>query len=199
MAGQGRIDWQPGKLTSTGRFATDGLDFAAAVGPLKGVAGTVEFTDLLGLVTAPDQHLRIGAINPGIEVDDGQLTYALLPGHVLAVAGAWWPFLDGRMELRPTRMVLGASEVRRYEIRVAGMNAAKFLQHMDMGNLSATGLFDGSLPMVFDENGGRIEGGVLASRPPGGSVSYVGELSYKDLSPMANYAFKALRARTESS
>ena len=48
--------------------------------------------------------------------------------------------------------------------------------------------------MVFDENGGRIEGGMLVSRPPGGSVSYVGELSYKDLSPMANYAFKALRA-----
>ena len=194
VSGTGRIDWRPGKITSTGRFATPGLDFAAAVGPLKGVAGEVEFTDLLGLVTAPDQHLRIGAINPGIEVDDGELTYALLPGHVLAVKGAEWPFLDGRMFLMPTRMQLGASEVRRYEIRVSGMNAAKFIQHMDLSNLAATGVFDGSLPMVFDENGGRIEGGMLVSRPPGGSVSYVGELSYKDLSPMANYAFKALRA-----
>jgi len=47
---------------------------------------------------------------------------------------------------------------------------------------------------VFDKDGGRIEEGSLTSRPPGGNVSYVGELTYKDLSPMANFAFEALRS-----
>jgi hypothetical protein len=35
---------------------------------------------------------------------------------------------------------------------------------------------------------------MLASRPPGGNVSYVGELTYEDLSSIANFAFDALRS-----
>ena len=194
LQGHARIDWSGGHITSSGRISTKGFDLAAPFGPVQGIAGEVVFTDLLGLVTAPDQQLTIAAINPGIEVDDGRLTFALQPGHVLMVKGAEWPFLDGKLSLLPTRMVLGASEVRYYELKVDGLNAAKFLARMDMSNLAATGTFDGNLPLVFDPGGGRIEKGVLISRPPGGTVSYVGALSYKDLSPMANYAFQALRA-----
>ena len=51
------------------------------------------------------------------------------------------------------------------------------------------------MPIVFDANGnGRIDTGVLISRPPGGTVSYVGELTYEDLSPIANFAFDALKS-----
>lgn len=194
ITGEGRIDWNGQGITSTGRFHTDGVDFAAPFGPTKGVSGTVEFTDLLGLVTAPDQRLRIASINPGVEVTDGEVSFALLGDNVLAVNGADWPFLDGTMRLLPTRMVLGASEVRRYELMVKNVNAAKFVQRMEMSNISANGFFDGSLPLVFDQNGGRIEGGFLSSRPPGGNLSYVGELSYRDLTPMANFAFQSLRS-----
>ncbi|HZU63799.1 MAG TPA: YdbH domain-containing protein, partial [Novosphingobium sp.] len=199
LTGDARFDWAGGHLRSRGRIASAGLDFAAAFGPVRGVAGEVVFTDLLGLVTAPDQKLTIAAINPGIEVDDGTLTFALQPGagpqqHVLAVKGAQWPFLDGRLTLLPARLVLGASEVRHYELRVDGLNAARFLERMELSNLAATGIFDGRLPLVFDDKGGRIEGGMLVSRPPGGTVSYVGALTYRNLSPMANYAFRALRS-----
>ena len=63
-----------------------------------------------------------------------------------------------------------------------------------MSNLSATGTFDGRLPLVFDGSNGRITGGELISRPPGGNVQYVGALTYKDLTPMANFAFRMLRS-----
>jgi hypothetical protein len=196
VRGSGAIDWNSSKVTSTGRFTTDSLDLAAAFGPARGISGTVEFTDLLGLVTAPRQTLKIASINPGIEADDGVLVFALTGGanHVLAIEGAHWPFLDGRLELLPTRMTLGIAETRRYVLKVTGISAARFIERMDISNLAATGSFDGQLPLRFDQNGGWIEGGGLASRPPGGSVSYVGELSYKDLSPMANFAFQTLRA-----
>jgi hypothetical protein len=65
---------------------------------------------------------------------------------------------------------------------------------MELGNIMATGKFDGTLPLVFDENGGRIAGGYLSARAPGGNVAYLGELTYKDLSPMGNFAFAALRS-----
>ncbi|MDE2436111.1 MAG: YdbH domain-containing protein, partial [Sphingomonadales bacterium] len=159
VAGTGRIDWKDGNVTSTGRFHTDKLDFAAAFGPVKGTSGTVVFTDLLGLVTAPDQHLKIASINPGIEATDGDVSFKLEPDHLLVVNGATWPFLDGELRLKPTRMVLGASEVRNFTLHVNGIEAARFVERMGLANLSARGLFDGDLPLVFDANGGRIEGG----------------------------------------
>jgi Dicarboxylate transport len=194
VTGTGRIDWDANRLTSTGRFTTDGLDFAAAFGPVKGTKGTVVFTDLLGMVTAPDQRLTIATINPGIEVYDGVLSFQLKPDRLLEVNGAEWPFIDGQMKLLPTRMVLGNAETRRFTLKVEGANAAKFVQKLELSNISASGTFDGTLPLIFDENGGRIENGILVSRPPGGNLSYVGELTYKDLSAMGNFAFQTLRS-----
>ena len=65
---------------------------------------------------------------------------------------------------------------------------------MELGNLAASGIFDGTVPIIFDELGnGRLENGILASRPPGGHVSYVGELTYEDVGFFGNLAFSALR------
>jgi Dicarboxylate transport len=194
LRGTGRIDWNEQTVTSTGRFTTDAMDFAAAFGPVKGMSGTVEFTDLLGMVTAPDQRLKLASINPGIEAMGGEVVFELHPDSVLLIKGANWPFLGGTLTLDPSRMQFGASEVRRYTLRIEGLDAAKFVAQMDLGNISASGIFDGAMPLVFDENGGRIDAGKLVSRPPGGNLSYVGALTYKDLSAMANFAFDALKS-----
>lgn len=194
VRGTGRIDWNRAAVTSSGRFASDSIDFAAPFGPVKGASGEVVFTDLLGFVTAPNQRIRVASINPGIEVADGEVVFQLKPGSILELGGGTWPFLGGTLTIQPVRMRLGVTEVRRYVLVIKGLDAAKFVERMDLGNISATGTFDGTLPLVFDANGGRIEGGLLEARPPGGNVSYVGELTYKDLSPMANFAFDALKS-----
>lgn len=194
VTGKGRIDWNDQGVTSSGQVSTQDFDFAAAFGPVHGVSGTVKFTDLLGMVTAPDQHLHIASFNPGIEVEAGDLNFAIRPDYELVINGGSWPFLGGKLMLEPTSTRMNVSETRRYTLKMEGIDAALFVQRMDLANFSATGLFDGELPLVFDENGGRIEGGHLASRPPGGNVAYVGALTYKDLSTMGNYAFKALRS-----
>ncbi|MGC1270035.1 MAG: hypothetical protein WA842_05485, partial [Croceibacterium sp.] len=54
VTGTGRIDWNPDAVTSSGHFSSDSLDLAAAFGPVQGASGTVVFTDLIGLTTAPD-------------------------------------------------------------------------------------------------------------------------------------------------
>lgn len=193
VAGSGRIDWTPQAVTSTGRFSTEGLDFAAAFGPVKGVSGTVVFTDLLGLVTAPDQRLKIASINPGIEARDGEMSFALLGENRLAINGATWPFLGGQLRLEPSRMTFGSVDERRFTLAIEGLEAAQLINQLELSNISATGKFDGTLPLAFDENGGRIEKGLLLSRGPG-NLSYVGALTYEDLSPMADFAFQALRS-----
>ena len=192
--GQGRIDWDRRGVTSSGDFSTDTFDFAALFGPVKGVRGTVHFSDLLALVTSPGQTLHVASINPGIEVNDGDVSFQLEPGHLLVVNGAKWPYIDGTLALLPTRFSIGGSETRRFTIQVRGLNLEKFVSRLNLSNISASGTFDGELPLVFDQNGGRIENGILVSRDPGGNISYVGELTYKDLSAMGNFAFQALRS-----
>lgn len=192
--GTGRIDWDGKGVTSHGRFASEGLNFAAPFGPVKGLSGEVVFTDLLGFVTAPEQTLHIVSINPGIEVADGTLSFEMKPGYLLRINGARWPFMGGTLTLDPAQMKIGVAETRHYTLKVSGLDAQTFVQHLELTNLSATGVFDGELPLVFDENGGRIENGTLVSRPPGGNVAYVGELTYKDLSAMGNFAFETLKS-----
>lgn len=194
VTGTGRIDWNPRSVTSSGNFGTETMDLAAAFGPAKGLKGRIEFTDLLGMVSAPHQKVTVASINPGIEVNDGVIDFTLLPDQVLRLHDARWPFLDGTLVLEPTDLRLGVAEARRYTMTVIGIDAAKFVEKMELGNLAATGIFDGQFPLVFDANGGRIEEGTLLSRAPGGNVSYVGALTYENMGAMANFAFDALKS-----
>lgn len=195
VIGTGRVDWTAAGVTSSGRFSSDNLDFAAAFGPVKGASGTVEFTDLINLTTAPDQRLQVASVNPGIEVTGGEVVFSLSNGQLLAVQGASWPFMGGTLTLRPVDLNLGVSEKRAYVFVIEGLDAAQFVQRLELSNISATGIFDGEVPIVFDEAGnGSIEGGQLVSRPPGGNLSYVGELTYKDMGAITNFAFQALKS-----
>jgi len=194
VTGNGRINWTADMVTSSGEFSTKKLDFAAAFGPVEGVSGTIRFTDLLGLVTAPDQHIDIASFNPGVEVDAGRLSFEIHKDYELAILGGRWPFLGGSLVLEPTTTRMTVAEPRHYTLKMEGIDAARFVQTMDLANFSASGKFDGRLPLVFDENGGRIEQGYLVSRPPGGNLSYVGALTYEDMGKIANYAFQSLKS-----
>ena len=192
VAGTGTIRWNPAGVASGGRFHTDRLDFAAAFGPVTGVSGTIAFSDLLGLVTPPGQEVRVATVNPGVPVTDGIARYQV-SGNRVIVEGARWPFAGGTLTLEPASLDLSSNAERRLTFRIADLDAAAFVQQLDFPNISATGRFDGVLPMIFDERGGRIETGSLAARRPG-TLAYVGELSQADIGTMAKLAFDALKA-----
>lgn len=195
VRGTGRIDWNPEAVTSSGRFSTDSLDLAAPFGPVEGASGTIVFTDLLGLTTAPDQKLYVKTINPGIEVEDGIVTWQLTGGTLLEIRNGSWPWLGGTLAMRPVRLDFSRPETRRYIFDVRGLDAALFIERLELSNISARGTFDGTVGVTFDEFGnGFIENSVLIARPPGGNVSYVGELTYEDMGAIANFAFQSLRS-----
>ncbi len=194
VSGTGRIDWNEAGLTSRGQFASTGLDFAAPFGPVTRARGTVEFTDLMGLTTAPDQRIQIGAINPGIEIYDGEVGFQLRGGQAIDVIGGTWPFLGGTLRMRPLTINIGVPEERAYVLEIEGLEAARFIERMELNNLAASGVFDGTIPIVFDAAGnGQLRGGILTARPPGGNLSYVGQLSYEDTGYFSNLAFSTLR------
>ncbi|WP_379921104.1 YdbH domain-containing protein [Erythrobacter sp. R86502] len=195
ITGAGQIDWQGDSLTSSGTFLSDGFDFAAAFGPVRGVSGAVVFTDLLNLTTAPDQTLKIAAINPGVEVLDGTVRFDLNDATLLNLKDARFSLMGGTLTMRPLTMDFSQPEARRYVFDITGLDAAQFVAQMELTNINATGIFDGTVPIVFDADGnGRIEEGLLTAREGGGNIAYLGELTYEDLGTMGNYAFSALRS-----
>ena len=194
VSGEGHIAWSPEGVTSTGTFRTASTDLAAAFGPVTGIGGTIHFTDLLNLESAAGQVATIGSLNPGVPVSDGRIVYQTYRDSRVLVNSGRWPFAGGTLTLDPTLLDFSAEQTRRMTFRVSGMQAAQFLQQFDFKNLDATGVFDGVLPMTFDAQGGRIEGGTLKVRNGGGSLAYVGDLTEKDLGFWGNLAFQALRS-----
>lgn len=194
--GDGMISWDTARdgVVSSGIFGTAGLDLAAGFGPVRGLKTEMKFTDLLMLETAPTQIARIDTINPGIAALDGIVRYRFLADQKVQIEGGSWPFAGGELSIQPTIWDLGVDTKRALILEVKGVEIAKFIETLDLSNLSATGIVDGTLPMEFDASGGQIVGGELITRPGGGNISYIGELSYKDLSAYANYAFGALRS-----
>ena len=175
VSGQGRINWgSGGEVTSTGDFSTANMSLAAPFGPVAGLSTTMHFTDLLKLETAPHQVATVQSINPGIEVTNGVITYQLLPNNLVKVERGEWPFMGGKLILHETVLNFGSPSAKRLTFELQGFDAKQFIDSLGFQGLEITGTFDGVLPMIFDESGGRIVGGRLDSRPPGGEFHYTG-------------------------
>ncbi len=175
VRGQGRIDWASGgNVSSSGDFSTLNMDLAAPFGPVTGLSTTLHFTDLLKMETAPHQVATVASINPGIIVSDGVIHYQLLPNNLVRVERGEWPFMGGKLILHETVLNFGSPSAKRLTFELQGFDAKMFVDSLGFQGLELTGTFDGVLPMIFDENGGRIVGGRLDSRPPGGELHYTG-------------------------
>lgn len=215
VEGAGQIRWTGTDVTSDGQFSTRDMALAAAFGPAEGLSGTIRFADLLGMRTEPGQIVTLRSANPGIEVHDGVIRYALLSNEQARIEGGHWPFAGGDLELLPATLELDAHKPRALTFRVIGLDAGAFINTLELDNISATGTFDGLLPMIFDERGGRIEGGLLVARQQGdqprilettqglsipcdpnrqaGNLSYVGDVSNAEMNMFSKLAFDALK------
>jgi hypothetical protein len=150
------------------------MDLAAPFGPVTGLSTNVHFTNLLGLETAPHQVATVKELNPGIVVDNGVITYQLLPNNLVRIERGEWPFMGGRLILHETVLNFGTPSAKRLTFELQGFDAKQFVDSLGFSGLEITGTFDGVLPMIFDESGGRIVGGRLDSRAPGGELKYSG-------------------------
>ncbi|WP_196233133.1 intermembrane phospholipid transport protein YdbH family protein, partial [Sphingomonas segetis] len=175
VTGQGRINWSSGgEVTSTGDFSTANMDLAAPFGPVTGLSTNIHFTNLLEMTTAPGQLATVKSINAGIVVENGAIRYQLLPNNLVKVERGEWPFMGGRLILHETVLNFGSPSAKRLTFELQGFNAKMFVDSLGFQGIEITGTFDGVLPMIFDESGGRIVGGRLDSRPPGGELRYSG-------------------------
>lgn len=194
IEGAGQIRWSASGVSSDGSFETDGIGLSAAFGQVHNIKGRIVFDDLLGMTTPPGQIATIGEMNTGVSVKDGVVRYQLLPDQHVKVEEGRWPFAGGDLVLEPTVLDFSRPSDRIFTLTVVGLDAAQFIQQFNFRNFAVTGLFDGRLPLLFNEKGGRIVGGRLIARKPGGTLAYVGEVSEADIGGAGKLAFDALKS-----
>ena len=195
LRGRGNIAWsREGGTTSTGTFSTEDMNLAASFGPVTGLSTTIEFSDLLRLQTAPGQIAEVDRIQAGIDVFDGRIRYQLLPDLRVRVESGRWPFAGGELFLEETILDFSQPSRKLLTFRVVGMDAAALIEQLQFTKIAATGIFDGTLPMIFEQSGGRIVGGRLVARPGGGTLSYIGEVGEEQLGTYGKLAFDALKS-----
>src|SRR3546814_5485043 len=61
-----------------------------------------------------------------------------------------FPYTTLFRSLLPTTMDFSADVDRYMTFRVIGLDAGAFIQAMDLKNISATGTFDGIMPLIFN-------------------------------------------------
>ena len=191
--GQGRIGWGGEETVSNGTFRIIDTDLAASFGPVTGLNGTINFTDLLNLETPPGQSFTVDILNPGVPVGEGVVTYQLLGDQLVKIEQGAWPFMGGTLFLRETILDFGRPAAKRLTFAVEAFDAELFVQRLEFDDtVYMTGIFDGVLPMIFDEDGGRIVGGRLDAREGGGMIEY--KAGTEDMGLGAKLAMSIIRS-----
>jgi hypothetical protein len=186
--------WDGGGMTTGGHVRLNDVNLnAAALGPVAGLSGDVEFNDLALLTTPPGQTLAVRQLNPGVIVENGVITFQMLAADRIRMESAAWPFAGGTLSVDP-QMVQFGDDAFRMTLTLRDVDVARFLKQLDLKDLTATGTVEGSFPLVFDRSGGAIDGiGVLRAAPGGGTINYTGNAG-SGLMGAPQIAFEALRS-----
>ena len=182
-----------GKLAGNASGTLDRLSFAtASLGPVRDVSGTLRLPDLTAVRSLPGQAFTIGSVNPGVAFANGVARVQLLSATRLRIEQLQFPFVGGNLSLVPVTIDATIPD-RRFTLAARGLDVSRLVDLLKVHDLDATGVFDGTLPIVLSNRGARIEHGVVAARAPGGRLRYVGPVG-NDLPQGAQLAFAALRA-----
>ena len=193
VAARAHLRYTGGQISGTAAITLDKLSFAtASLGPVSAVSGTLTLPDLPNIASPPGQRFTIGGVNPGFAVAGGVASLQLLSSTRVRIEELGFPYVGGRLSLSPVTIDTAIPE-RRFTLTATGLDFARFIERVQIHNLDATGIFDGTLPVILTNAGGRIDHGLLTARAPGGRLRYVGPVG-GNLPAAARLAFEALRS-----
>lgn len=166
----GRLDWSPDLPeggSSSGRLVIPNLDFISPAGPVKGLSGTLDFTRLAPLTTAPSQSLRVATLESIAPLTDLDLSFQLdeaaitVEGGAIEAAGGTVrvePF-SVPLDRRPFSGVIVLDRVQLGDL-IAGSGFGD--------RVSLDAVVSGRLPFTSDpDTGVRVTGGTLFAAQPG--------------------------------
>lgn len=163
----GYFNWTPGGVTSGGRLSTPGLDFVSPAGRVTQARGSIEFTSLTPLVTAPGQTFTAQSIEAFLPLSDAGFTFELRPTSIV--------LSDGRLAVAG-----GHARIEALEIPLdpnTSWEGVLVLESVQLGEIFARSGFaesvqldavvSGRVPFVYGPNGVTIIGGEVSADQPG--------------------------------
>lgn len=178
------VSWQDGELASKGTIGIDNLTFSTfRLGKIDGLSGRLAFTDLIGLVTEPDQMLTVKALEftPTIVLRNGEIHLAILGPDRFELESARWPFVGGQISMEPTVWDL-EGESQRVTVRADDWELAQLMNLFEVPDLKVEGRVSGEFPI-------EIIGANAFFRNARLSATEAGYFSYKsDLTETAGQA-----------
>ncbi|MEM1150837.1 MAG: YdbH domain-containing protein [Pseudomonadota bacterium] len=171
---EARIEIDAGILSGTGDLTVSNLGFqTVALGRVSRVNGGVVFSDLLALETPPGQRVTIGSVDPGVPLQNGQLSFRLTGGGNATLEEALWPFAGGVLAVEPTRWTLGA-QTRRLTVRADRIGLADLTGALELPGFDAEGTVSGRFPIVFRPGSVDVVDARLVADARGGVLRYTG-------------------------
>lgn len=154
---------------SNGTVEIIDMAVGTAPGPITGLNTTLHFTSLFPLETDGPQRLTMEIFNPGLPLEDGVVTFNLVPKGVEVIA-ADWPIGNGAFSLDPFTWIYAANE-NRVTMRVKDVALGDFLNDLGNQKIQATGNVVGTFPIVVRGIEVLVENGKV-SVPDGGMITY---------------------------
>ena len=163
------LGYKPGQpITSEGTISIASMDIGTLVGPLSGVAADLEFSSLYPLRSSGRQTVMMEGFDPGIPLGTGTVTFTVVKDG-FDLIDASWPMGSGEISVKPTFWST-AGAVNNVTVMVRDISLGDLITRFGNENLSATGLINGTLPVVIDGVNLRVQGGNLAIKD-GGVIS----------------------------
>jgi hypothetical protein len=165
----GRLDWSEDlpEGSSSGRLVIPGLDFVSPAGAVKGLSGTIDFTNLAPLTTAPGQTLHVDTVESVADLTDLDLTFAL-DKAAFTVAGGQITAAGGTVSVEPFSVPLDRRPFSGV-IVLDRVQLGELLAGSGFGDqVTLDAVVSGRLPFTSDPDAGiRISGGTLYAAQPG--------------------------------
>ncbi|MEM0986150.1 MAG: YdbH domain-containing protein [Pseudomonadota bacterium] len=190
----GDVTLRGGEIGLASRLILNGLGFqTVALGRVEAVEGTVIFDDFLALSTPPAQKVKIGRIDPGLALSDGEVSFQLKGASLLQIEDAQWPFAGGTLSVSPGVWEVAALE-NTLSIGADALDLGALVDTFGLSDLEASGEMSGQFPLIFSGTGAEVNNARLVSVGAGGRLRYRGRAGDKAgaVNETAALAFQAL-------
>lgn len=187
---------EEGNLSGTGFVSLQDMSFETLrVGPVSGVNGRLNFTDILALTTAPGQRFTVDRMNPGVPLENGVIDLQILDAKSAGLEQGRWPFAGGELSVAPVTWLLGSQDPMRVVLEAKELKLTELVEVFNVPDLQAEGTVSGSVPVEIQGANLMVRNATLKADQEGGYISYTGDAgeAAKAQNDYAEYAFQALQ------
>lgn len=194
VRGEASVTITGGRPLIESRLVIKDLGFqTVALGRVEGVSGTVDFDDVMALSTPPGQRVRIGRIDPGVALRDGEVTFQMFGTEAIGIETARWPFAGGWLSVAPARWQFSGLE-NALRVNADKLDLGALAETFNLKDITGTGQLTGTFPLEFSASDAFVRNAVLTGLGEGGTLKVSGALSEQAAAAndTAKLAFEAL-------